>query len=197
MATINDTTHELLTKLRIISKLKEGQKLDTTNDLIVYNDGFLNWLLRKWNCENKKETIKYLRDLYKSFHQIIEPYLNDINTVPDSKKKNMYNRICCIASVLKDSVHGLDNLSKTYSKFPETTAAIEGIIKDYIIMTFSSIIEILPVNIITEELCIPITYNGAIIFDIANLNNKNNQNNEIINNKINDEINENDSKTLS
>ena len=61
---MNAIFHDLLCKLRIISKLKVNQKLDTTNGLNIYTEGWISWMYRKINRDNKDEGVRFLDELY-------------------------------------------------------------------------------------------------------------------------------------
>ncbi len=165
---MNDVMHDLLNKIRIISKIREGQKLDTNNGLNVYTEGWLNWLARKWNRDTKDEGVRYLRDLYKSIQQTVENIINESkmqnHTSAPTRQPLAVYVLVNTATELKASVKGLDNLCKTYVHFPTTVAAIDGILKDYVIVTYSSIIDAIPEEKLTKELRESVSYGGNIIY---------------------------------
>jgi len=163
---MNDVMHDLLNKLRIISKVRENQKLDTSNGLNVYTDGWVNWMLRKWNRDNKDEGIRFLRDQYKALQQSIETVINELKHSPSETKKAMATYVLINAATeLKASVKGLDNLCKTYINYPTTVAALDGILKDYVIVTYSSLMEAIPNDKLTRDLRESITYNGSVVYN--------------------------------
>ncbi len=163
---MNDVMHDLLNKLRVISKIKEGQKLDTSNGLNVYTDGWINWALRKWNRDNKDEGIRFLRDLYKALQQSVETVINESKHSQSESKKSMATYVLInAASELKASVRGLDSLCKTYANYPTTVAALDGVLKDYVIVTYSSLMEAIPKDKLTKELRESITYGGAVVYN--------------------------------
>jgi hypothetical protein len=191
---INDVMHDSLNKLRIISKLREGQKLDTYNGLAIYNDGWISWLMRKWNRDSKDEGMRFLRDLYKSFHQTVEVVIVDYrNSVirngsdkNDSAKngsdkngsdKNSSDKngidekrdavgyvLVAAAIELRNSIKGLDSLYKTYKLYPTISAELDGIVRDYIIVTYTSLLNILPKEKIAKELLEPIVFAGTQVY---------------------------------
>ena len=160
---MNDVMHDLLNKIRIISKIREGQKLDTNNGLNVYTEGWFNWIARKWNRDTKDEGVRYLRDLYKSVQQTVENVINETKQ-PAPKQTMAVYVLVNTATELKASVRGLDNLCKTYAHYPTTVAAIDGILKDYVIVTYSSIIDAIPDEKLTKELRESVSYSGNIIY---------------------------------
>ena len=62
---MNNIIHDHLNKLRLISKLRQGQSLDTNGQLSVYEFSYMNWLWRKWHNSNKEEVVRYLQEFYK------------------------------------------------------------------------------------------------------------------------------------
>lgn len=162
--TMNDVMHELLNKLRIISKIREGQKLDTSNGLYIYTDSWFNLMLRKWYRDSKDEGVRYLRDLYKSFGQSVETVINESRTAKNETRKSQAIYVLINAATeLRASIKGLDALSRTYTGFPTTVAALEGILRDYVIVTYSLLIEAIPSNRIPREFKESIMYAGQII----------------------------------
>jgi hypothetical protein len=157
--------HEHLNKLRIISKLKESQKLDTTKGINIYTYSLYNWILRRWARENKEETIRTLRDLYKSFGQSVETVINDYTT---HKKLQLVYVLINSAIELRASILGLDNLSKTYSAFPATTSALEGIVRDYIIVIYDLLLNTIPKENWPSEFNETIMYQNIIIYKGVN-----------------------------
>ena len=163
---MNDVMHDLLNKLRIIGKVREGQKLDVANGLHVYSDSWLNWLMRKWNRDNKDEGVRCILDLYKALGQSVEVLINETKLAKNENKRvnNIYVMVN-IASNIKNSIKGLDNLAKTYNNYPSTTSAIEGIVKDYVIVVYNSLIDNIPDEKKPKELSDQILFMGNTIFE--------------------------------
>ena len=162
---MNDVMHDLLNKLRIIGKIREGQKLDVANGLHVYSDSWFNWIMRKWNRDNKDEGVRCILDLYKALGQSVDVLINDTKNVKNDIKRinNVYVMIN-IASNIKNSIKGLDNLAKTYNNYPSTTSAIEGIVKDYVVVIYNSLIDNIPLEKIPKDLLDNILFMGYNIF---------------------------------
>ena len=163
--TMNDVMHDLLNRLRIIGKIKEGQKLDTSNgSLYIYTETWANWFARKWYRESKDEGVRYLRDLYKSFGQSVETVINEVITCKNETRKSQAIYVLINAATeLRASIKGLDSLSRTYVGFPTTVAALEGILRDYVIVTYSLLIEAIPELRQPKEFKESIMYAGQII----------------------------------
>ena len=163
--TISDVMHDLLNKLRIISQVKEGQKLNTMYGLDVYNEGWFNWLARVWNRDSKDECIRYIRDLYKSLQQSIETVINEYSNNQSKVRKTMALGVLVNAATeLKSSVRGLDNLRKTYTNYPGTVAQLHGIMRDYVIVAYSTLMDIIPIEKLSDELRESITFDGKILY---------------------------------
>jgi hypothetical protein len=172
--TIKDNVHSQLNKLRIISKIKEGQKLDTANGLHIYTDGWINWLSRKWYRDNKDEGIRFLLDLYKSFGQSVETIINESKLTYKNAnlsiitREYLYSRqvygMITAAVELKSSIKGIDCLTKTYAGFPATTASLEGIVRDYIVVIYSLLLDAIPDDKKPKDLLEDIIYDGQTVF---------------------------------
>jgi hypothetical protein len=161
---MNDVMHEHLNKLRIISKIHEGQKLDTSNGLYIYTDGWVSWAIRKWYRDNKDEGVRYLRDLYKSFGQSVETVITEARTSSNETRRSQAIYVLINAATeLRASISGLNALSKTYTGYPTTVAALEGILRDYVIVTYSLLVEAIPENRRPTAFNESIMYAGQII----------------------------------
>jgi hypothetical protein len=141
---MNAIFHDLLCKLRIISKLKVNQKLDTTNGLNIYTEGWVSWMYRKINRDNKDEGVRFLDELYKSFAQCIKSLIQEMHGSHHSDNMAPDKILIIAAFELRRSIEGLDNLIKTYRDYPATVAKLEGLVKDYIIITYCDILRALP-----------------------------------------------------
>ena len=166
---MNINLHEQLNKLRIISKLREGQSLYTKENITVYEFSYLNWAWRKWYNDNKEEVVRYLQEFYRSVDQSVEMLIIDIARTTDETKKNKLLHVSInLAEKIKHSVSGVENLSKTYVSFPKITAMLEGIIQDFAAVTYKQLIEIIPKHMITRELSSNLTYCNCILYKGSN-----------------------------
>lgn len=117
------TIHNNLNQLRLLSSLVEGQRLDTRNGLSIYDNTILNWLLRKWHHDNKEETVKYLQYLYIDISGMIDQLSCNID---EETKYILINT----SALIRSSIHGIENLAKTYKAYPRISTALEGIVYD-------------------------------------------------------------------
>ncbi len=163
---MTEVMHDLLNKLRVIGKVREGQKLDTSNGLNVYTDTWANWIFRKWNRDNKDEGIRFLQDLYRSLQQSAETVITELKiAVDETKKAKAIYVLINTATELKTSIKGLDNLAKTYSNFPTTLASLEGILRDYVIVTYTALLDAIPEDRLTKSLRESITYGNVVVYN--------------------------------
>jgi hypothetical protein len=163
---MNNIIHDYLNKLRLISKLKEGQSLYVKDTVNIYEFNYINWLWRKFYNDNKNEVVRYLQELYKSIDQSIEMLINEINTHNKEtfKKKSDMTIAIILAEKIKSSINGIENLSKTYIHFPQTVAMLEGIIQDYAISSYKQLMEIIPEELKTKNLSGNVIYNDIILY---------------------------------
>ena len=162
---MHNIMHDQLNKLRLISKLQEGQSLDTTNGLTVYEFGIWNWAWRKWNRDNKDEVTRYLQEFYRSVDQSVEQLVSDIRCSKDeTKRKKFINIAENLAEKIKASITGIEKLSKTYSQYPKTTSTLEGIVQDFAIVTYKQLMEVIPVENLSKILKENILYNGILLY---------------------------------
>jgi hypothetical protein len=163
---MNNIIHDYLNKLRLISKLKEGQSLYVKDTVNIYEFNYINWLWRKFYNDNKNEVVRYLQELYKSIDQSIEILINEINTHNKEtfKKKSDITIAIILAEKIKSSINGIENLSKTYIHFPQTVAMLEGIIQDYAISSYKQLMEIIPEELKTKNLSGNVIYNDIILY---------------------------------
>jgi hypothetical protein len=162
---MNNMLHEQLNRLRLISKLQEGQSLDTGNGLTVYEFSYTNWLWRKWNRDNKDEVTRFLQEFYRSIDQSVEQLVGDIRLTKDEHKKNKLLHVASnLAEKLKSSISGVEKLSRTYATYPKTTSTLEGIVQDFAIVTYKQLLEVMPRDKLTKSLKDNVTYNGMILY---------------------------------
>lgn len=188
---MNNAMHDQLNKLRLIGKLQVGQSLDTSNGLSVYEFGYLNWVWRKWNRDNKEEVTRYLQEFYRSVDQSVEQLISDIkNTKDENKKKKLLHTATNLAEKLKASIGGIENLSKTYSAYTRTYTMLEGIVQDFAISIYVQLIEILPATYLTKSLKENVLYNGIILHrglnDIRELEKKDSNNEQHLDKDMDD-----------
>lgn len=156
---MNILFHDQLDKLRIISKIKEGDKLDVAYGVDIQENRwfFFSWFGRFMSKNSKEESVKSLRELYRSVNQSVEQILEIIeHTDSDQKKERQTFTAINFAEKLRSSLVGLENLARTYSEFPSIVSKIEGIVQDYLWPTYAAILKNIPIEqhsaVLTEPL---------------------------------------------
>lgn len=152
--------HTYLTKLRIISKIPENGRLDTTNnDLNIYYNSITSWCWRKFQGDNKEQATKYLMDLYKEINAFSDQLMYNINTERDNIKK--CRKIVFLVSLtekIKESLMGVRNLIGTYKEYLKTVSLLECLEQDIIVPQFRVLKHFIPEQYHTEIIKSAITY---------------------------------------
>jgi hypothetical protein len=153
-------THKYLTKLRIIAKIPENGRLDTTqNDLNVYNASVLSWIWRKLQGDGKHNSIKYLNDLYKEINTFTDQLMNSINLEQNSTwKHKKYTLLISLSEKMKDSLIGIKNLKGTYAEYPKVISTLECIESDIVEPQYETLLQFIPRSLHTQILKSGITY---------------------------------------
>lgn len=157
---MNNILHTYLTKLRIISKIPVNGKIDiTNNDLNIYYDSVMNWMLRKFHGDNKYNATKYLTDLYREINsfsdQLMYSIESEMNNVTKIKKINM---LVSLAEKIKESMFGIKNLIGTYKEYLKVISLLECLEQDIILPQYRSIKKFIPEDYHTIILKTPILY---------------------------------------
>lgn len=167
---MNDIMHDHLNKLRIISKIREGQSLNTRNgQFSVYEPSIANWIWRKLAGDDKDEVVRCLQDFYRSLDQTVEQLIGEIKgETQDTARKNRLAYVAInLAEKIRSSIKGIECLSKTYTSYTKTTSTLEGIVQDFAIVTYKQLLDVIPVDKMTKVLRERVTYNDIILYDGA------------------------------
>jgi len=152
--------HNYLTKLRIISKIPERGRLDTTqNDLNIYTPTVANWMWRKINGDSKECTTKYLVGLYREINAFSDQLMYNINTETNNIVKNKrITMLVSLAEKIKESLSGIRNLICTYQEFIKIVSTLECLEQDIIIPQYQSMKRFIPLEYQTDIIKSAITY---------------------------------------
>lgn len=162
---MNNIMQDHLTNLRVIGKIQEGQSLDTTKKLSVYEPTWWNWVFRKWGSDGKVEVVRFLREFYRTLDQSTEQLINDYNKAHDESKKGKYlENAINLAYQIRNSLAGVNNLTKTYKKFPDVVADLESITQDVAIITYKQLLAIIPKEK-AKSLQNTININGMVVYE--------------------------------
>jgi len=125
----------VFTNLKIISNIKEYDKLIINNKQIdIDNPSYLQFMRRWWNGRNRLNTLLYLKDyVYKDAFLLID------NTLQNEIKKKIikiffehsnHNILQKFLIELKNSIRGLQNLKITYNSDVSFKSQLDIIIEE-------------------------------------------------------------------
>ena len=160
MTNMESILHLYLCKLRIISKIPVGGKLNTTqNDLNIYYGGVFGWLFRKAYGDSKENATKYLIELYREINSFSEQLMYNINTEQnDIRCRKKTTMLVSITEKMKESLTGIRNLIGTYKDYLKIVSLLECLEQDLIIPQYRTLIKFIPNEYHTEILKTEITY---------------------------------------
>jgi len=140
--------HQYLTKLRIISKIPEHGKLDTTqNDLNIYYGTIMNWVWRKFNGDSKDCTTKYLVGLYREINSFSDQLMYNITTEHNAIIKNKkMTMLVSLTEKVKESLTGIRNLIDTYQSYLKVVSVLECLEQDIIIPQYHTLKKFIPLD---------------------------------------------------
>ena len=111
----DDLVDQVLTSLKIVGMIKEGQKVCIRNGLLTletHSTG-LKVAIRRWiNRDNRQSTLSYIKNVVNNAFDIVNMHQNE-----DTIEK--------LKLALKDCILGLGCLSVTYNDDASMTASIE------------------------------------------------------------------------
>jgi hypothetical protein len=121
---------EIITKLKFLSKIQPGEKINTKPYLSIVNDDWITSLFRKfYNFESRSETVQFINETVASTFQIIEQIkVTSRNIQIDATDtENILNNL------YKDLVgakNGIANLIKTYKADKIVICQLETILEN-------------------------------------------------------------------
>ena len=152
--------HNYLTKLRIIAKIPENGRLDTTqNDLNIYYNSLTNWCWRKFSGDSKDCTTKYLVSLYREINAFSDQLMCNITTEQNPTQKNRkLTMIISLAEKIKESLSGVRNLIGTYKSYLKVVSVLECLEQDIILPHYYSLKKFIPIENHTDIIKSDISY---------------------------------------
>ena len=119
------TTDQILTNLKIISKIKKGEKMITNNMIMEIDNRYLQWVRRWWEQNSRISTIDF-------FNKILDRAFEIIDKTYDNKDKQNYyfneenSRILQKFSLeLSNARQGINNLKETYTDDETTKSQLD------------------------------------------------------------------------
>jgi len=125
----------VFTNLKIISNIKEYDKLIINNKQIdIDNPSYLQFMRRWWNGRNRLNTLLYLKDyVYKDAFLLIDNTLqNEIKKKTNQHffEHSNHNILQKFLIELKNSIRGLQNLKITYNSDVSFKSQLDIIIEE-------------------------------------------------------------------
>lgn len=118
-----DTNKEVISKLKFISCINGGEKINVRYMYVQQNDIATKFSRTLYNKDNRKNTLTFIRDTINRSFEIIKTYKN-------SELES--ERIICshIMLDLKDAIKGILNLKETYIDDIKFCCDIQTIIQE-------------------------------------------------------------------
>jgi len=143
---MNKDIDSILLDLKIISQIKENDKLVTSKELLEIDNSYFQSIKRYWNNDNRISSIEYIKNTVNRTLEFTDTTLNDTHT----ENKNIFieNNSHILQRILVEmtnAIKGLDNLKLTYNTDITVISAID-IYKEKLNMRIEGIQNILTIN---------------------------------------------------
>lgn len=120
---------EITSKLKFISKIRPGEKINTKPYLSIVNDDWFTALFRKfYNFESRTQTVQFISEIIASAFQIIEQI--KITSKTQSLDIDATNVLLNLYRDLIASKDGITNLIETYKADKIVVCQLETIIEN-------------------------------------------------------------------
>tara|TARA_B100001093_G_scaffold118878_1_gene111455 strand:+ start:4245 stop:4742 length:498 start_codon:yes stop_codon:yes gene_type:complete len=127
---------ELLKQLRIISQIKEGQKINTSSrNLEIDFDSYLLSFKRWWNKETRNKNIIFVKELLHDTFSIVDSILKQ------PKKDQNHLFLLRVLKTLQEAKGGIERLSYVYQHDPSLKADLDMCQEDisiYVCLLFNT-----------------------------------------------------------
>ena len=143
---MNKDIDSILLDLKIISQIKENDKLVTSKELLEIDNSYFQSIKRYWNNDNRISSIEYIKNTVNRTLEFTDTTLNDTHT--DNKNIFIENNSHILQRFLVEmtnAIKGLDNLKLTYNTDITVISAID-IYKEKLNMRIEAIQNILTIN---------------------------------------------------
>ena len=142
---INDKLDKLLLELKIISNIKEYDKICVRDNIMIDTPYLLQSVARTYNGDSREKSIKYIQKIIDDIFEILDNLLEDAkNPLPTHASIHYYSNKSQMEKVdfkdetitiyqktnqnLTESISGLQNLKITYLNDISTTAKLDMLI---------------------------------------------------------------------
>ena len=117
-----DIKNETFSRLKLISKIQIGDKINLNKDISITPDGVITQISRMLYQENRMKTLVFVQDTINKTFEILKCY----------ERSNKKTDIMMCKNLLKDlksSKIGLSNLKETYSIYVKYQCDIEVVLQ--------------------------------------------------------------------
>lgn len=143
---MNKDIDSILLDLKIISQIKENDKLVTSKDLLEIDNSYFQSIKRYWNNDNRFSSIEYIKDTVNRTLDFTDTTLNNTNITENNIfMENNSHILQRFLVEMTNAIKGLDNLKLTYNTDITITSAID-IYKEKLTMRIEGIQNILTIN---------------------------------------------------
>lgn len=121
---------ETITRLKFISKIQEGEKINTKHYLAIVNNDWLNSVLRTfYNFESRNHTVQFVNDTINTAFQLLDQMKVSLK-IEDKINIDEMNIMTNMFKDLTNSIVGIHNLKKTYKTDKIIVCQLETIIEN-------------------------------------------------------------------
>tara|TARA_B110000977_G_C10954169_1_gene445860 strand:+ start:542 stop:1054 length:513 start_codon:yes stop_codon:yes gene_type:complete len=141
---------ETILNLKIISNIKENDKLITSKNIIEIDNPYILQGINRWyNNENRIITIKKLNEICENTFKITEYLITNEKEKKDKDNILKYNNNEIFQSLIiemTNSINGIENLKNTYSKDILISSQLD-ILKKNMLMKIDKLNKLFSINI--------------------------------------------------
>lgn len=136
---------DISSKLKFLSKIQPGEKINTKPYLSIVNDDWWTSLFRKfYNIESRVQTIQFINDTIASTFQIIEQIKVLSRNIQPDTTTNTENILQNLYRDLYSAKDGIANLIKTYKYDKIIICQLETIIENIELFLQMNNINVIP-----------------------------------------------------
>lgn len=147
---MDDLIDETILNLKIISNIKENDKLITSKNIIEIDNPYMLQGINRWyNNENRIITIKKLNEICENTFKITEYLITNEKEKKDKDNILKYNNNEIFQSLIiemTNSINGIENLKNTYSKDIPISSQLD-ILKKKMLMKIDKLNKLFSINI--------------------------------------------------
>lgn len=122
---------DVVTRLKFVSKIQAGEKINTKHYLAIVNDDWLTAVLRKfYNFESRSQSISFINDTITAAFRMIDKIKSMDNENINTHQIDSTNILCNLFRDLFNAKIGITNLIKTYKTDKIIVCQLETIVEN-------------------------------------------------------------------